>query len=108
MQIRHLVETLDLLYDVFAQKRAGDHWSAEVARMQNWLQREERRAACCGKRPRREGDLVTSGEKSPCRIIRGRAGVAAGGSGSGKGLRGHGTRPIGAASNGLPGRDSGR
>jgi hypothetical protein len=44
-QIRHLLETLDLLYDVFGQKRTGDGWSAEVAKVQKWLQREERRAA---------------------------------------------------------------
>jgi hypothetical protein len=41
-QIRHLVETLDLLYDAFGQKRAGDDWSKELARMQKWLQREDR------------------------------------------------------------------
>jgi hypothetical protein len=44
-QIRHLVETLDLLYDVFGQKRNSDLWTAEMAKMQGWLQREERRAA---------------------------------------------------------------
>jgi hypothetical protein len=44
-QIRHLLETLDLMYDVFGQKRTGDGWAAEVAKMQKWLQREERRAA---------------------------------------------------------------
>jgi hypothetical protein len=44
-QIRHLLETLDLVYDVFGQKRAGDAWGAEMAKMQKWLQREERRAA---------------------------------------------------------------
>ncbi len=41
-QIRHLVETLDLLYDAFGQKRASEDWSKELARMQKWLQREER------------------------------------------------------------------
>jgi hypothetical protein len=41
-QIRHLVETLDLLYDAFGQKRASDDWSKELARMQKWLQREDR------------------------------------------------------------------
>jgi hypothetical protein len=44
-QIRHLIETLDLLYDVFGKKRAGEEWGAETAKMQKWLQREERRAA---------------------------------------------------------------
>jgi hypothetical protein len=41
-QIRHLVETLDLLYDAFGQKRASDDWSKELGRMQKWLQREDR------------------------------------------------------------------
>jgi hypothetical protein len=41
-QIRHLIETLDLLYDAFGRKRASDEWSKELARMQKWLQREER------------------------------------------------------------------
>jgi hypothetical protein len=44
-QIRHLLETLDLMYDVFGQRRTGDAWGAEMAKMQKWLQREERRAA---------------------------------------------------------------
>jgi hypothetical protein len=41
-QLRHLVETLDLMYDAFGQKRAGEEWPKELARMQKWLQREER------------------------------------------------------------------
>jgi hypothetical protein len=41
-QIRHLVETLDLLYDAFGQRRAGSDWGKELARMQKWLQREDR------------------------------------------------------------------
>jgi hypothetical protein len=41
-QLRHLLETLDLLYDAFAAKRASDEWSKELARMQRWLQREDR------------------------------------------------------------------
>jgi hypothetical protein len=40
-QIRHLVETLDLLYDAFGQKRASDDWGKELSRMQKWLQRED-------------------------------------------------------------------
>ncbi len=40
-QLRHLLETLDLLYDTFAAKRAGDAWPKELARMQKWLKREE-------------------------------------------------------------------
>jgi hypothetical protein len=41
-QLRHLLETLDLLYDAFNAKRAGDAWSKELTRMQKWLAREER------------------------------------------------------------------
>jgi hypothetical protein len=41
-QIRHLLETLDLLYDAFGQHRASDDWPKELARMQKWLAREER------------------------------------------------------------------
>jgi hypothetical protein len=41
-QLRHLLETLDLLYDVFLKKRTSDDWSKELGRIQKWLQREER------------------------------------------------------------------
>jgi hypothetical protein len=41
-QLRHLLETLDLLYDAFGRRRVGDEWGKELARMQKWLQREER------------------------------------------------------------------
>ena len=44
-QVRHLIETLDLMYDHFGQKRTGADWGTEMAKMQKWLQREERRAA---------------------------------------------------------------
>ena len=44
-QIRNLVETLDLLYDAFGTKRFGPEWADELAGMQRWLKREERRAA---------------------------------------------------------------
>jgi hypothetical protein len=48
-QLRHLLETLDLLYDVFNAKRAGDQWSKELSKMQKWLAREERgRVAAVG------------------------------------------------------------
>ena len=40
-QLRHLVETLDLLYDAFAAKRASESWPKELARMQKWLKRDE-------------------------------------------------------------------
>jgi hypothetical protein len=44
-QIRALIETLDLLYDAFGQKRFGKDWEGELASMQKWLKREDRRAA---------------------------------------------------------------
>ena len=46
-QLRHLLETLDLLYDAFGQKRCSEEWTKELAKIQKWLQREEhgRRAA---------------------------------------------------------------
>jgi hypothetical protein len=44
-QIRHLTETVDLLYDAFGRFRFGGDWSKELTKMQRWLQREERRAA---------------------------------------------------------------
>lgn len=44
-QVRNLLETLDLLYDAFGQKRFGIDWAEELSNMQKWLRREERRAA---------------------------------------------------------------
>jgi hypothetical protein len=44
-QLRSLIETLDLLYDAFGRKRFGTEWAEELAGMQKWLKREERRAA---------------------------------------------------------------
>lgn len=44
-QLRHLIETLDLLYDAFGSVRHGDGWTKELAQIQRWLQREERAAA---------------------------------------------------------------
>jgi hypothetical protein len=41
-QLRHLLETLDLLYDGFTERRATDAWPKELAQMQKWLKREER------------------------------------------------------------------
>jgi hypothetical protein len=40
--LRHLLETLDLLYDAFGHRRCGAEWPKELARMQKWLQRDER------------------------------------------------------------------
>ncbi len=42
-QVRHLVETLDLLYDAFIGTRCRDKWDAELAKMQKWLRSEEKR-----------------------------------------------------------------
>jgi hypothetical protein len=36
-QIRHLLETLDLLYDAFGARRFGGHWMKDLARVQKWL-----------------------------------------------------------------------
>jgi hypothetical protein len=41
-QVRHLLETLDLLFDTFGNHRLGAGWPKELAKIQKWLQREER------------------------------------------------------------------
>ena len=38
-QLRHLLETLDLLYAAFLERRLGEAWSKETARMKKWLAR---------------------------------------------------------------------
>ncbi len=38
--IRQLVETLDLLYEIFLEKRIGKNWSREVKQITSWLQTE--------------------------------------------------------------------
>ena len=40
--LRHLVETMDLLYDAFGRVRLGEGWPKELAKVQKWLQRDER------------------------------------------------------------------
>lgn len=35
--LRHLVETLDLLYDAFGRRRTGPEWSGELGRIRRWL-----------------------------------------------------------------------
>jgi hypothetical protein len=40
--LRHLLETLDLLYDRFGRVRLGEGWPKELARVQKWLQRDDR------------------------------------------------------------------
>jgi len=46
-QLRHLLETLDLLFDAFVEKRASEGWVKELGRIQKWLRRDDggRRAA---------------------------------------------------------------
>ena len=36
--VRHLAETLDLLFDAYLAKRASAHWTDELARIRRWLQ----------------------------------------------------------------------
>jgi hypothetical protein len=40
--LRHLLETLDLLYDAFGRVRLGEGWPKELIKVQKWLQRDER------------------------------------------------------------------
>ena len=40
--LRHLVETLDLLYDSFGRHRTGEGWSKELSKIKKWLLRDER------------------------------------------------------------------
>jgi len=42
-QIRHMVETLDLLYDAFGQVRLSKKWAETLPRIQTWLAKVERR-----------------------------------------------------------------
>jgi hypothetical protein len=36
--LRHLVETLDLLYDAYVHRRTGPEWLGELGRIRRWLQ----------------------------------------------------------------------
>ncbi len=36
-QLRHFLETLDLLYDAFGNQRLGSRWSKELPKIQTWL-----------------------------------------------------------------------
>lgn len=40
-RIRHLIESLDLLYDAFGQRRFSETWSKELGKMRKWLARGE-------------------------------------------------------------------
>jgi hypothetical protein len=44
-KVRHLVETLDLLYGAFVAARTSAGWPDVLGRIQRWLQREDRLAA---------------------------------------------------------------
>lgn len=44
-QVRHLMESLDLLFDTFVQIRCSDLWPATLGKLQKWLQREDRKVA---------------------------------------------------------------
>jgi hypothetical protein len=44
-QIRHLVETMDLLYDAFLQRRIGGAWAKDILQMQKWLNADFRARA---------------------------------------------------------------
>jgi len=39
-QVRHLLETLDLLYDGFGRRRCGSDWPKELAKIKKWLKAE--------------------------------------------------------------------
>jgi len=41
-QIRHLIETVDLLFDAFLERRLSADWPKELKRIHEWLQPEER------------------------------------------------------------------
>ena len=41
-QLRDLIETLDLIFDLFGQVRFSTEWPKELAKMQKWLSRERR------------------------------------------------------------------
>lgn len=43
-RIRHLIETLDLLFDLFGQLRFSSDWIAELTKMRKWLKHEVRTA----------------------------------------------------------------
>ncbi len=36
--LRHLVETLDLLYDAYGRRRTGPDWTGDLGRIRQWLQ----------------------------------------------------------------------
>ncbi len=36
-QVRHFLETLDLIYGAFSQRRLSDQWEKELAKIKKWL-----------------------------------------------------------------------
>ncbi len=44
-QLRHLLETLDLVYHAFLRRRLGDGWARELGRIRKWLKRDREPAA---------------------------------------------------------------
>lgn len=40
--LRHMFETLDLLFDAFGNHRFGGNWNKELTKIKNWLNKEER------------------------------------------------------------------
>ncbi len=39
-QIRHLTETVDLLFDTFCQRRLGNDWDSDLKKIRSWLKSE--------------------------------------------------------------------
>jgi hypothetical protein len=46
--LRHLVQTLDLIYDAFGERRFGAGWRKEATRMREWLQKNRKQSAAVG------------------------------------------------------------
>ena len=44
-QLRHLCETLDLLYETFLKRRTGDSWNDDLKKIRLWLGQEAKAAA---------------------------------------------------------------
>ena len=41
-RLRHLIETMDLLYDAFGQLRCSLEWGKKLSKLQKWLQHDDR------------------------------------------------------------------
>ncbi len=48
VQLRHMTETVDLLFGAFLERRLSGAWTAELERMSSWLQGEPGRLAVAG------------------------------------------------------------